>query len=227
MGLQFLWDRPHLHADIWLNWQSYIFREDTHQEAFTVGTTWRTLLNAPGARLHWYLSVQGILQHRGGEQNIENRAVQTIINASAGIGAQWNVGKRVLKTLTAEADGLLSYQQKGNLWPFKSGGAAYAAVRLGLWKFLETGISYYIAPRHFVSLYGNHFYSSLRVKDGLDYGRLQTASAHVRFHHTFARGYTLGADAEAYQTWLASEREFNLSFGIYLRVNPSFLIKRF
>ena len=227
MGFQLLWDRPRLHADIWLNWQSYIFREDTHQEAFTVGTTWRTLLNASKSCLHWYLPVQLVCQHRGGEQGIEDLTVETIYNASAGIGAQWNVGKRVLKTLTTEADGLLAYQQKGNLWPFKSGAAAYAAVRLGLWKFLETGISYYIAPRHFVSLYGNHFYSSLSVKDGQDYGRLQTASAHVRFHHTFAQGYTLGADAEAYQSWLNGGNEFNFSFGIYLRVNPSFLIKRF
>ena len=227
MGFQLLWDHPRLHADIWLNWQSYIFREDTHQEAFTGGATFCSLLNAPTSNLHWYLPLQLVFQHRGGEQNIENCAVQTIYNASAGIGAQWNVGKSVLKTLTAEADGLLAYQQKGNLWPFRSGGAAYAAVRLGLWKFLETGISYYIAPRHFVSLYGNHFYSSLSVKDGQDYGRLQTLSAHVRFHHTFVRGYTLGADAEAYQSWLKGGNEFNFSFGIYLRVNPSFLIKRF
>ena len=227
MGLQLLWDRPHLHADIWLNWQSYIFREDTHQEVFTLGTTWRPLLNKPTSHLHWYLPVQFVAQHRGGEQNIVNGMVQTIFNASAGIGAQWNVGKRVLKTLTAETNGLLAYQQKGYLWPFKSGAAAYVGVRLGLWRFLETGISYYMAPRHFVSLYGNHFYSSLSVKDGQDYGRLQTASAHVRFHHTFARGYTLGADAEAYQSWLKGGNEFNFSFGIYLRVNPSFLIKRF
>ena len=227
MGVQILWDRPHLHADIWLNWQSYIFREDTHQEAFTVGTTWRTLFNASESRLHWFLPVQLVVQHRGGEQNIEYNRVETIWNASAGFGAQWNVGRRVLKTLTAEANGLLAYQQTGNLWPFKSGAAGHAAVWLGLWQFLETGVSYFIAPRHFVSLYGNHFYSTLSVKDQQDYGRLQTAAAHVRFHHTFGRGYTLGADAEAYQAWQAGDSEFNFSFGLYLRVNPSILIKRF
>ena len=32
MGFQLLWDRPRLHADTWLNWQSYIFEEDSHQE---------------------------------------------------------------------------------------------------------------------------------------------------------------------------------------------------
>lgn len=233
MGFQLLWDRPCLHADIWLNWQSYIFREDTHQEAFTVGTTWRigkkeaddTSRTKPGIRP--YLPVQLILQHRGGEQNTENRAVQTICNASVGGGMQWNTGKRVLRSLTAETDALFCYQQKGHLWPFKSGAAGYVSVDLGLWRFLEAGVSYYIAPRHFVSLYGSHFYSTLSVKDELDYGKLQTAAAHVRFHHTFHPGYTLGADVEAWQTWQAKRSDLNFSFGIYLRVNPSFLIKRF
>lgn len=227
MGFQLLWDRPHLHADIWLNWQSYIFRLDTHQEAFTVGTTWRMLFNAPESRLLWYLPVQLVAQHRGGEQNILNRAVQTIYNASVGVGAKWNFQKRVLKNFTAEANGLFAYQQTGELWPFKSGIAYHAAVRLGLWRFLDTGISYFAAPRHFVSLYGNHFYSTLSIKDGLDYGRLQTAALNVRFHHTFARGYTLGADTEAYLTKQAGKSDFSFTFGIYLRVNPNFLIKRF
>lgn len=226
-GLQILWDRPRFHADFWLNWQSYIFREDTHQEAFTVGITWRTLLNAPESRLHWFLPVHVVAQHRGGEQNVENHSVETIYNASAGAGLCWSANKRVLKTLTAEADGLFAYQQKGKLWPFKTGIAGYVSVRLGLWRFLETGVSYFIAPRHFVSLYGNHFYSTLRVMDEHDYGRLQTGAAHVRFHHTFAPGYVLGADVEAFQTWQAGASDFNFSFGIYLRVNPSILIKRF
>ncbi|MBR6142398.1 MAG: hypothetical protein IKQ37_11685 [Bacteroidaceae bacterium] len=237
MGFQLLWDRPHLHADIWLNWQSYIFREDTHQEAFTVGTTWRimpgksnvqcSMFNVQRSKVNVYLPIQLVAQHRGGEQNVWNRNVQTIWNASAGVGLRWNVGKRVLKSLTMELDGMFSYQQTGHLWPFKSGVAGYASVRLGLWQFLDTGLSFFATPRHFVSLYGNHFYSTLSVKDGVDYGKLQTAALHVRFHHTFARGYTLGADAEAFQTWQSHKSDLSFSFGIYLRVNPSFLIKRF
>ena len=227
MGFQLLWDRPRLHADIWLNWQSYIFREDTHQEAFTVGTTWLTRLNAPESKVHWFLPVGVVVQHRGGEQNVEQRAVQTIYNASAGVGLKWNANHRVFKALAAQTNALLAYQQTGNLWPFRSGAAAHAALDIYLWKFLEAGIDYFAAPRHFVSLYGHHFYSTLNTKDERDFGRLHTAAAHVRFHHTFARSYTLGADAEAYQTWQAGRSDFNFSFGIYLRVSPSILIKKF
>lgn len=222
MGLQLLWDLPRLHADIWLNWQSYIFREDTHQEVFTVGTTWRISLPR-----QFYLPVQLVAQHRGGEQNVEQKGVQTIYNGSVGIGKKWDIGHRVVRSLTAEADAMLSYQQTGHLWPFRSGAAAHASADLQLWHFLDAGVSFFAAPSHFVSLYGNHFYSTLSVKDGQNYGSLRTAAAHVRFHYVFARNYVLGADTEAFQTWQGGKSEFNFSFGIYLRVSPDFLIKRF
>ena len=44
MGLQFLYDSRHLHLDAWVNWLSYIFEEDTHQEAFIVGLSSLILL---------------------------------------------------------------------------------------------------------------------------------------------------------------------------------------
>ena len=87
--------------------------------------------------------------------------------------------------------------------------------------------SWFFAPRHFVSLYGNHFYSTLSVRDNIDYGQLHTAAANVRFRHAFARGYVLGADAEVFHTWQPGNAGLSFSFGIYFRVNPSFLIKRF
>lgn len=226
-GFQLLWDLPWLHSDTWLNWQSYIFREDTHQEAFTVGTAWRFMLNAPESRLHWFIPLQIVAQHRGGEQNVEHHSVETIYNGLTGAGLCWNADRRVLRTLTAEAYGLLAYQQTGHLWPFRTGGAAYTGVRFGLWRFLEAGASWFFAPRHFVSLYGNHFYSTFSVRDNIDYGRLHTATANVRFRHAFARGYVLGADAEVFHTWQPGNAGLSFSFGIYFRVNPSFLIKRF
>jgi hypothetical protein len=51
MGFQLLWDRRRLHADTWLNWQSYIFKLDTHQEAFTVGSVWRVLFGSNESRV--------------------------------------------------------------------------------------------------------------------------------------------------------------------------------
>ncbi|MBQ2021949.1 MAG: hypothetical protein II211_06030, partial [Peptococcaceae bacterium] len=38
-GFQILYDTPRFHLDAWINWQSFIFESDTHQEAFIAGVT--------------------------------------------------------------------------------------------------------------------------------------------------------------------------------------------
>ena len=52
-GLQLLYDSRRFDLDVWVNWESFIFREDTHQEAFTVGLSGRYKLNDPDARFHF------------------------------------------------------------------------------------------------------------------------------------------------------------------------------
>ena len=42
----------------------------------------------------------------------------------------------------------------------------------------------------------------------------------------FARRYVLGAEGEFFQSNMTGHNETNFSFGVYLRVNPSIIIKR-
>ena len=83
-GLQLLYDSKAFDLDVWVNWQSFIFREDVHQEAFTVGISSRVKYNDPASRFHFYTPVQGLVQHRGGE-------IDTIFNLVALLSA---VGER-------------------------------------------------------------------------------------------------------------------------------------
>ena len=85
---------------------------------------------------------------------------------------------------------------------------------------------YFNAPKHFVSLYGNHFFSTLSVRNGQSYDGIGTAYAHVEYSHVFARRYVLGAEGEFFQSSMTGHSETNFSFGVYLRVNPSIIIKR-
>lgn len=226
MGFQLLWDRPHLHADIWLNWQSYIFEMDTHQEAFTVGMNWKVLYNKPESNIHWFSPIQVVLQHRGGEQIVTPKEVRTISNASMGVGMKWNANRKTLKTLGAEINILAAYQQSGNLWPFKSGLAVHTGVDFNLWNHLGINANYLYAPKHFISLYGNPLYNTVSQLDQTNYEGNNTLSARVNYHYVIAKHYVVGAQAEAYQTWLPKHSELNFNFGLYLRVNPSILIKK-
>lgn len=226
MGVQLLWDRPHLHADTWVNWQSYIFEEATHQEAFTVGSCWDIQYGQEEKNTRWSTPVQLLIQHRGGEQDTTAMGVQTICNFSLGERMRWNAQRKHLHHVTAEANLLVCYQQSGHLWPFDKGLAYHAAAEANLWDKLsfQGGVAH--MPHHFVSLYGNPFFTTLSQKNGQSYRKLTTAYVRTFYSHTFAKHYTLGAEAEAYQCWFAGKSEFNFSFGIYLRLNPTFLLKR-
>ncbi len=73
-GFQVLCDLKRWHFDAWINWQSFIFEADTHQEAFTVGLSSLVKFNRPESRFHYYLPVQMTIQHRG-----ENRSWITTV----------------------------------------------------------------------------------------------------------------------------------------------------
>ena len=226
-GMQLLWDRKHLHADTWLNWQSYIFEEDSHQEAFTVGASWKVMPGNTAKPLRWHIPVQLVIQHRGGEQDTTSMGVQTLVNAATGAGLTWTPrGRKVLSRLSAEANVLATYQQSGHLWPFDGGLAFHATAGVTLWKRLLLRGGYFNAPKHFVSLYGNHFFSTLSVRDGQSHDGIGTAYAHVEYSQVFARRYVLGAEGEVFQSSMPGRSETNFSFGLYLRVNPSIVIKR-
>ena len=225
-GFQLLWDRPHVHADLWLNWQSYIFKMDTHQEAFTVGMNWIVKYNKPENEINWTTPVQLVIQHRGGEQNIAQRGVQTICNASAGVNMKWNANRKALKQLSTEINLLAAYQQSGNLWPFKTGFAGHAGVNLNLWDYLGVKAGYVCTPKHFVSLYGNPLFNTVSQIDQTSYKGNNTVYLGVSYHRVIAQHYVIGAQAQAFQTWLPGSQNLNFNFGLYLRVNPSFLIKK-
>ena len=240
MGFQLLWDRRetgkhgirNVHMDTWLNWQSYIFEEDSHQEAFTVGSAWEVSVLPARSKVKWYLPLQLVIQHRGGEQDTTALGVQTLCNGSAGLGMHWRPPARAVERVTAEASVLGTYQQSGHLWPFDSGIACHATAGTDLHCGLSLHGGLFRAPHHFVSLYGNHFFSTLSVRDGESHQGITTAYLHADFHHAFHSDYLLGAEAEAYQSWLGRSAghgpsdELNFSFGIYLRVRPSILLKK-
>ena len=105
MGLQLLYNSRRFDLDVWVNWESFIFREDIHQEAFTVGLSTRFKFNDPNSRFHFYAPLQVLVQHRGGEiDTILTNSVQTLMNGAVGIGGVWNTGHKIFKSVNVELE---------------------------------------------------------------------------------------------------------------------------
>ena len=116
-GFQVLYDSPRFHFDAWVNWQSFIFDIDSHQEAFTVGMSSEYKFNEVSSPVHYYMPFQITAQHRGGEQDtITTNSVQTLCNGALGFGVKWNLNRKAVKEVNWETDLLMHYQQAGKLW---------------------------------------------------------------------------------------------------------------
>lgn len=227
-GLQILVKRKHIALDTWLNWQSYQFDFDTHQEVFTVGTNATILWGGQTGPLRWSTPVQLLIQHRGGEQDTTHTGVQTLANASAGLRLDYLPrASRALRSLNAQVNALGSYQQSGELWPFTTGMAVHAAVGVNLWNHLMLEAGHFSAPRQYANLYGTPFMGTLSIKKaGTHWRGTHTTYLNAAYTYRFSPAYALSAQAEVMNVVFGGQNRQVFSFGACFRVCPAFLLKR-
>lgn len=231
MGLQIIVDRKRWHSDVWLNWQSYIYEEDTHQEAFTVGWTQRVSLTSRQpeqcAAGHFYLPLQFVVQHRGGEQDVSGLGVQTVGNGAFGVGWEWRPQRnKVVTQVAAEALALGCLQQSGHLWPYDFGAALWAGASVELWHDLSIKAGCFHAPKQFCSLYGSPYFGTMSVKHpGQTFDGTTTGYWDVEYGRTFVHSgrrshgtYTVGAKVDGY----INHSRTPFCFGAYFRATPNF-----
>ena len=144
-----------------------------------------------------------------------------------------------MRHVAAEALALGCAQQKGTLWPFRGGSGLYAKVDVGFKYGLSARLGYFRANQ-FITLLGSPYFGAVSTKiEGACYpDHPQTAHLALDYSRTFGKRYALGAKVETFcnapgrmrmadGTMQNTTTTFNTSFGIYLRINPSFLLKQF
>ncbi|MDR2970067.1 MAG: hypothetical protein LBV32_10765 [Tannerellaceae bacterium] len=235
-GLQLLYDARRFQGDLWLNWQSFIFKTDTHQEAFTVGLSSRFKFNDPSSALHAYIPVQGVIQHRGGEiDTIRTGSVQTLMNGAAGLGVVWNTSRAVRK-IGAEADVAGYYQQAGRIWPFGSGHGFYFKTFADIRDF-RVKASYWQCD-DFISMFGSPYFGAVSLKEkGLTFLSPRLIHFGAEYSRSLGKGFSLGVDLDIFHALPGNTKHpekglqpytgaTGFTAGAYLRFNPSFLIKQ-
>ena len=241
-GAQLLYKSKWVESDLWIDWITFIYNLDTHQEAFAAGNTTRFKLNVPESRIHMYVPIQGLAYHKGGEIDVTNIVAQTIMNGSLGAGLRWNINRRILDYINAEFDVAGYIYPKGSTDTFKRGRGYYSKVS-ALLKDFNISMSYW-SCKDFVSVFGNTFYSSTTTREeykGMIFEKPKMLNFCVDYSRSFGKGFAFGANVEAYynlsgklyspETGMYQSSAFgkntNFSLGVYMRMNTSFLIKQY
>ncbi len=228
MGFQALVDYRLWHFDAWINWQSYIFEEDSHQEAFTVGMNSIIRWNKPESKLHFFTPINILIQHRGGEQDTTNLGVQTLSNGLVGISAIYNVNNRVINNMGVNISALGCFRVSGILWPYTSGGAFDFNYTIKLFNRLTIKSGYFRSPEYYVNMFGSPLFSTYSIKTNSEvFKGMSTTYLRLDYSRTYCKNYTFGANADLFINKSGNMKEVNNSFGVYLKVCPSFLIKKY
>lgn len=198
-GLQFLWDSGRYHLDAWIDWRSFIFNEDHHQESFIFGASFRSDLISRQSRFNLYLPLQIVGQHRGGEIDIiTEKSVQTLMNGAVGLGGEWKTNRKWLNRLNLTAMMLGYFQQSGDIWPYNSGWGFYGQAEVSMLEnfHITAGI---FRSKKFMSLLGVPFFGNVANNGTWEkFPAMTTALLSLEYRRTFCRDFTLGLKGDFY-----------------------------
>lgn len=234
-GVQLKMNKPFHKMDVWLNWQSFVFRNDIHQEAFSIGYNSQSFFDLRKDKLRLVMPLSFLVQHLGGENLSGSFSMQTWLNMAAGLRAEAKFGS----INAALGFDYLFYKQagKGDVMPFDEGWALYPYFEFAFDDF-KIKIAYYDS-KDFVSLFGSqHFCNYSNNTPDLVFDRANQYYARATYRYDITKGCKFDAYAQIFkQNHITGDRPgfpkvirdgfVSFSFGVILSIDHSILLKRF
>lgn len=225
MGVQYRYIGKRFQSDLWVNWQSFIYKDDDHQEAFTAGLSMNYDLLPVDREFRLRMPLQILACHRGGEYNLhQNDTVHTWLDGALGLEARYRTHWLGGIDFSAAAYAL-GFLQRGDHYPSKEGAAAY--FDLGAHhKLVNISFSYFKGEK-FVAPLGMPFVNCLNAQGEAVDGR---KSSYYRLygdvHYTFKYGLTFGFSTTF---WIHPNKPYNGSSSAmeaYLSISPGLILKK-
>jgi hypothetical protein len=142
-----------INSETWLNWESFIFPGDTVQEKFTAGSSEKLNIVNTG-RLLVSIPVSLLAHHSGGQINVTDRHVETLLNTGEGLLLKYKPHESKSFFISGAVN---LFQSMGDFNP-SPGQAYYLSAGAGI-KNIEFYGGYYNA-RDFITFSGNPIYFS-------------------------------------------------------------------
>lgn len=238
-GAQILYNSRIAFFDAWINWESFIFRNDNHNEAFSIGGSAAFHITNPQSFFYVGVPVQILVIHRGGEIGSIKGQKKTMGNGAAGLRFGFNFDGEIFREINADVMGAgYKSQFSGGAMnlPFYSGWAFYSRLNMQIWD-IQLKMSYWRSGKY-INQFGSPIFGNVSmVHEGRNFIRTAVINPGLFYEKSFGKGFNLGAEFECFynpkldhwaksNTYLVkSELSWSWSIGVYLRINPSIVLK--
>lgn len=230
-GVQILYENRFHSADLWVNWQSFIFENDMHQEMFVFGYSSHTNVIRTDSGLEIGIPLQFVAQHRGGEINIgETHSIQTYSNHAAGLVGKYSFDRKYLKNISIGCYYIGFLQNAGSLYPFDYGLAVYPELSVSIHDFrLKMG---YFVGKDFITLLGSPHFGNLSAKTpDMTFDKMDMFMAEIEYCYYRSKYFSFGIEGSVihYFPYTSFRPEYGtmehassnqFSFGLFLNINP-------
>jgi hypothetical protein len=221
-GLQLLIDQGFLEADIWLNWEKFIFAGDPFREEFTAGISSRVLTRHGGSSFRAELPLQLLLVHRGGQIDDSGERMQNMVNFAGGVHLNWDISNSFFKSvgLRAYLAGFRDFSSELR-YHYDKGWGIYPNIIVRT-RWVEGGIGYWRGNK-FVAPRGEPVFQSVsRVDPEIADDHRELITSKIIFNHKLTTGINLGLRFEIYHDPVAGN--FDHSGGLHILIDKRFFI---
>lgn len=239
LGAQVLYNSRVAHVDAWVNWESFTFNNETHNEAVTVGGAVDFHITDPKSFFYLGVPVQAMFIHRGGELDTIVGDILSMANGAAGLRFGFNFDNPYFKSVGLDVMGLgfKAFAYKEESLFFSEGWAFYSRLYAQIWH-LNVKMGFWRSG-NYMNLFGTPIFGNVsNVHDWLTFPRTMVYNPGIRYEQKFGNGFYLGADFECFYSPdltaysqnvrpVQTKNSFNCSMGVYLRINPSIVFKKY
>lgn len=223
-GIQFLYEKDKLKLDAWVDWQNMIFRGDDDQEEVSGGLSAQYNLIDKDYKL--YLPVQFLVFHQGGQIDLNDDPLVTLINTAIGLGFKKPISDvGFLKSFITE-NYYVYYNDfsSQSLRAFENGNGWYLNTTIEMKHGLELMASYW-RGNEFISINGGQLYpsvsSTVKRPDAVEEIRELLI---FRIFHNIKIADNLYISSRFEPFYDLKNQKFEFSHGIYINYRPRFFL---
>ena len=222
-GLNVTMNTDRLFANVWLDWDKFVYRHDPFREKFTAGGAldWTIPLESSGwgVGLPFYL----LARHKGGQINDSDLPVTTVMNFGIGARLYRNFTSSRIRKLQIQFD-FLGYRESSNknIRPFRNGQAFHPSLSF-VGRNLVLRAGYWKSEKFYAPL-GNPLYQNIAVNDNDNYRKnhdMVTAALH--YDYSLLKNVTLKAAWENYFDINTQGWDYNIS--LMVAFSEAFFLK--